>query len=134
MIDLHTHTNYSDGTYTVKGLLTEAEKAGVTMLSITDHDKVDAYIEMKDFNVKEYYTGKIMIGTEFSMAHGGKRMELLGYDFDIDKVKPWLDRMYDKDKLLRDNVVEFNEIYEMCKEKGIKITHRIAPMGLIFCF
>ena len=41
MIDLHTHTIYSDGTYTTKELLKEAEKAGVTLLSITDHDKVN---------------------------------------------------------------------------------------------
>ena len=125
MIDLHTHTKYSDGTYSVKELLEEAEKIGVTLLSITDHDKVDAYIEIKNFDVKKYYTGKIMIGTEFSAAHDGKRMELLGYGFDIDKVKPWLDKNYDKQKLINDNIMEFNEIYEMCKEKGITVTENL---------
>lgn len=125
MVDLHTHTSYSDGTYTVKELLKEAEKTGVTMLSITDHDKVDAHLEMKEFNVKEYYTGKIIVGTEFSMAYEGKRMELLGYGFDISKVKPWLDKNYSKEKLLNDNVMEFNEIYNICIEKGVKVTENL---------
>lgn len=122
MIDLHTHTKYSDGTYTVKELLKEAEKIGVTLLSITDHDKVDAYIEMENFDVKEYYTGKILTGTEFSMAYEGKRMELLGYGFDISKVKSWLDEKYNKEKILNDNIMEFNELYDICINKGLKMT------------
>lgn len=125
MIDLHTHTSYSDGTYTVKELLKEAEKTGVTLLSITDHDKVAAYLEMKEFDVKEYYTGRIIVGTEFSMAYEGKRMELLGYGFDISKIKPWLDRNYAKEKILKDNVMEFNEIYDICINKGLKMTDNL---------
>jgi len=131
MIDLHTHTTYSDGTYSVKELLTEAEKTGVTILSITDHDKVDSYVEMEKFDIKKYYTGKLIIGTEFSVAHEGKRIELLGYGFDINKVKPWLDREFDKKKLLEDNIIEFNEIYDMCVEKGIRVSKNIEydPTG-----
>ena len=125
MIDLHTHTKYSDGTFSLKELLKEAEKAGITMLSITDHDKVEAYIEMKEIDVKKYYTGKVMIGTEFSVAHDGKRMELLGYGFNIEKIKPWLDKMFAKEKLIKDNIIEFNEIYDMCIEKGIKVSENI---------
>lgn len=125
MIDLHTHTNYSDGTYTVKELLKEAEKTGVTILSITDHDKVDAHLEMKEFNIKEYYTGKVVVGTEFSMAYHGKRMELLGYGFDMSKVKLWLDKNYAKEKILKDNLMEFNEIYDICIAKGLKMTDNL---------
>jgi len=125
MIDLHTHTSYSDGTYTVKELLQEAEKTGVTILSITDHDRVEAYIEMKKFNVKEYYTGKIVTGCEFSAFHDGKRMELLGYGFDFSKVKPWLDKNFNKQKMIDDNILEFNEIYDICKAKGLKVTDNL---------
>ena len=125
MIDLHTHTNYSDGTYTVEELLKEAQKAGVTLLSITDHDKVDAHLDIAKMNVKEYYTGKIIVGCEFSMAYEGKRMELLGYGFDISKVKPWLDKNYDKRKILNDNLMEFNEIYDICIKKGLKMTKNL---------
>lgn len=125
MIDLHTHTSYSDGTYSVKELLYEAEKTGVTLLSITDHDKVDAHIEMSTFDVNKYYTGSIIIGCEFSAFHDGKRMELLGYGFDISKVKPWLDKNFNKEKILNDNIMEFKEIYEICKQKGLKVTENL---------
>ena len=46
MIDLHTHTTYSDGTWDLKKILKEAEKSGITILSITDHDTVDVYSDV----------------------------------------------------------------------------------------
>jgi len=125
MIDLHTHTNFSDGTYSVKELLKEAQNTGVTLLSITDHDKVNAYIEMEELDVEKYYTGNIIVGTEFSASYDGKRIELLGYGFDKEKVKPWLDKNYNKEKMLKDNIFEFNEIYNICKEKGLKMTDNL---------
>ena len=47
MIDLHTHTKYSDGTWDVKNLLENAQKTGVEILAITDHDTVKAHLELK---------------------------------------------------------------------------------------
>ncbi|MCZ2156154.1 MAG: PHP domain-containing protein [Bryobacterales bacterium] len=38
MIDLHTHTNASDGSSTQRELLDAAVRAGITLLAITDHD------------------------------------------------------------------------------------------------
>jgi len=42
MIDLHTHTTASDGRYSPSELVTRAAAAGVTVLSVTDHDTVEA--------------------------------------------------------------------------------------------
>jgi 3',5'-nucleoside bisphosphate phosphatase len=42
MIDLHTHTTASDGRCTPAELVARAQAAGVTVLSVTDHDTVDA--------------------------------------------------------------------------------------------
>lgn len=39
--DFHTHTVYSDGTLTPEQLVREAHKAGLTTLSVTDHDITD---------------------------------------------------------------------------------------------
>ena len=47
MIDLHTHTNYSDGTWDTKRLLEEAEKTKLEVLAITDHDTLDAHFELE---------------------------------------------------------------------------------------
>jgi len=42
VIDLHTHTTASDGRCTPAELVARASAAGVTVLSVTDHDTVDA--------------------------------------------------------------------------------------------
>ena len=42
-IDLHSHTDQSDGSLSPQMLIELAEKNGVQMLSITDHDTVSAY-------------------------------------------------------------------------------------------
>jgi len=42
MIDLHTHTTASDGRCTPQELVSHAAAAGVTVLSVTDHDTADA--------------------------------------------------------------------------------------------
>ncbi|MBY0502573.1 MAG: PHP domain-containing protein [Bryobacteraceae bacterium] len=43
MIDLHTHTNYSDGTDAPAALVALAQDAGLRALAITDHDTLDGY-------------------------------------------------------------------------------------------
>jgi len=48
MIDLHTHIKYSDGTWNLKELLAEAQKSNIEILSITDHDSVESYYELKE--------------------------------------------------------------------------------------
>lgn len=55
MIDLHIHTTYSDGTDSVKEVLTKAEKLGLKAIAITDHENCDAYKEMNDFDTTEYF-------------------------------------------------------------------------------
>ena len=52
MIDLHTHTTYSDGSFTPEEVLEEAEKKEVTILSITDHNTMDAYKELTNKKVR----------------------------------------------------------------------------------
>jgi predicted metal-dependent phosphoesterase TrpH len=41
MIDLHTHTNASDGSYSLEELLRMAERAGLSAMAVTDHDTVE---------------------------------------------------------------------------------------------
>ena len=38
MYDLHTHSNFSDGTLPPEKLIEEAKKAGLTLMALTDHD------------------------------------------------------------------------------------------------
>ncbi len=47
MIDLHAHTNHSDGLDSPAELVANAQKAGVRVLAITDHDTVSGWDEAR---------------------------------------------------------------------------------------
>lgn len=42
-IDLHIHSNYSDGVLSVFQIIDEAVKNKVQIISITDHDSIKGY-------------------------------------------------------------------------------------------
>ena len=46
--DLHTHTTYSDGTFTVEELLKRAKYIGLKGIAITDHDTMEGISEGKE--------------------------------------------------------------------------------------
>ena len=48
MIDLHTHTNKSDGTDSPRELVNKAIVQGLTVLGITDHDTTSSWQEATD--------------------------------------------------------------------------------------
>lgn len=81
-IDLHIHTNKSDGVLNPKEAIDEAVKNKVNMISICDHDTIDAYtldlIEYaKENNIKLIY------GVEISTKYKGYGYHVLGYNIDI---------------------------------------------------
>ena len=48
MIDLHTHTNFSDGTDSPAQLINKALAAGISVIGLTDHDSVSGWQEAID--------------------------------------------------------------------------------------
>jgi PHP C-terminal domain protein len=136
MIDLHTHTNYSDGTWNLKKLLEEAEKANIEVLSITDHNTVNGYKELEKINVKEIFKGNIMTGVEFSTVFDGVMFHLLAYDFELKKLNKFIFDNYENKKLNLKK--EFNYMIESCKKNNIKIgtleyeEHKGWPIDIIF--
>lgn len=88
MIDLHIHTNHSDGTDTVKQLLENAEQQQLEIISITDHDTVDAYYEIeKNPELLNKFSGKLLVGVELKAIYNKNNIEILGYGFDYKKLK-----------------------------------------------
>ena len=55
MIDLHVHTVNSDGDFTTLETLVEAEKQGIEILSITDHNNINAYEDLKKLPVNKLW-------------------------------------------------------------------------------
>ncbi len=127
MIDLHTHTNYSDGTWDLIKLLLEADKAGVEVLSITDHDTLKAYEELENISYKSLFKGKILPGVELSAVYNGIKFELLAYGFDVDKLKEWIIDTYKDGKL--DLNKEFDYMYNNCKKHNLQIENLSYDMS-----
>lgn len=86
MVDLHLHTNYSDGTDTLKELLVNAEDNKLEVISITDHDTIDAYFELENPNIRSIFSGKIIPGVELKTFYNGIPMEILGYGIDYKRI------------------------------------------------
>ncbi len=91
MTDLHCHSTYSDGTLTPAELLKLAEDTGLTLFSITDHDRIGAYEDLKDPAVRALFSGKVITGTELTAILRGQTVEILGYGYDPEKLAPFIE-------------------------------------------
>ena len=121
MIDLHTHTTYSDGTDDVITLLKNAEKSRLEVLSITDHVTCKAYEELKHIDIKQYYTGKIIKGCELYSTIEGQTIELLAYNMNTDIFNELLPTMYCSET--KDNKWQAKKLLQICKDIGIYIDY-----------
>lgn len=121
MIDLHTHTTYSDGTWDVKTLLKNAKENGVELLAITDHDTVKAHLELKENDYSNYFNGKIIPGAEFNCVFNNARIELLGYNFDVEKMNDWIEKIYNVEKKVPNLMEEFHLLMNACHKNKIKV-------------
>lgn len=79
-IDLHVHSNYSDGELSPDELLKKAYKKNINVISITDHDSVDGIK-----NIKKDYNNlvKVIPGIELSAKSSRGIMHILGYNINI---------------------------------------------------
>ena len=121
MIDLHIHTNYSDGTDTLIDVLKKAEEKKLEYISITDHNTCMAYSELSSINTKDYYSGKIISGIELNTKILGIPIEVLGYGIDTKKIEPVLSKTYLSST--ERNKLEVKRLYEKCLESGVKLSN-----------
>ena len=77
MIDLHSHTNESDGTCSPAELIEEAARAGVRILGVTDHDTFRGFD--KAVPVAQERGIELVCGIELSTKLHGQSVHLLGY-------------------------------------------------------
>lgn len=80
MIDLHSHTSESDGTYSPKELVTAAHHLGLDALAITDHDTFSGFEQARPH--ADAVGLNLLCGIEVSTALGNpktKTVHVLGY-------------------------------------------------------
>ena len=125
-IDLHMHTQYSDGEYTVETVLRKCEEAGLSIISITDHDSVEAYKEIeKNSKIREIFSGRIIEGTELSFNKDGHLFDVLGYGIDYKKMQKILDNRMNESARKKKQEILLEEFKEVCRKKGIKFDNSI---------
>jgi len=81
LIDLHTHTTQSDGRCTPQDLVARAVSAGVTVLSVTDHDTVAACEEVAASCAAAHV--EFVPGIEITAVRGGGDVHVLGYFMEV---------------------------------------------------
>lgn len=83
IIDLHIHTNISDGTLSPKQVIDEAKKNDVSIIAIADHDTIEAYND----ELFEYAKSKnitLIKAVEISTKTNKTGIHVLGYNFDLE--------------------------------------------------
>ena len=81
LIDLHTHTCYSDGEQTPNELVEKADNEGLDTIAITDHDTL---LGVQNMTIpKDERNVNVINGIEISIKVPKGRMHILGEDIDI---------------------------------------------------
>lgn len=116
LIDLHIHTNISDGALTPKEIIDEAQKNGVGIIAIADHDTIEAYSkELYDY--AESKNIKVINAVEISTKIDKAGIHVLGYNFDINN-----NELKEKLYLLRNSRhIYLKDVSLKLKEIGYKL-------------
>ena len=92
LIDLHIHSNLSDGELSPKEIIYRAINNGVSVIAIADHDTTLAYND-ELFNYAKENNVKLITAVEISTKYNGIGIHVLGYSFDINN-KKFTDKLY----------------------------------------
>lgn len=79
-IDLHTHSNCSDGTDNPADLIAKAAQAGLDVVALTDHDTTVGWAPA--MAAADHHSIHLVRGIELSTRNQGKSEHLLAYGFD----------------------------------------------------
>jgi predicted metal-dependent phosphoesterase TrpH len=118
--DLHVHTTASDGRLTVPEIPARAREAGVSVVAVTDHDRVhpalDAPMEVRD-------GVRVVRGVELRVDTGERRVDLLGYGVDpTDALTAELERIQ------RDRARRAREMVDLLEaETGVRPDVSLGP-------
>ncbi len=119
MIDLHIHTNNSDGDKTVGQVLEMCEERKLEYISITDHNTCRAYESLEIKENSGIFKGKIITGCEFTTFFKGNLIEILGYNIDTKIINEWSKNYYSKEKENQSAKILFNRLLDVLDKLGV---------------
>ena len=113
-IDLHIHSNYSDGSNSISELAEIIKTAGLEVFALTDHDTVSGCDEMTEIVSQQNI--KFIKGVEFTCITNGIKCHILGFGCDVKNKKLLDEATYKTKEMLRyaqskTNDVNFDNSY-----------------------
>ncbi len=137
-VDLHMHTNHSDGVYSPSEIVNKAKEAGLEAISISDHDSINGIEEA--IETGNSIGVEVIPGVEISSEYNGKEVHILGYFINIKdpEFKRYLqffreERVKRAERILEklDNLglhLTFDDVMEVAKNSAIGRPHIAKAM------
>ena len=113
-VDLHCHTNVSDGTLSPAELIRLAAERNINMLSITDHDSIQAYETARPSNADL----RLIPGIEFSSYWNKFGVHIVGLNLDLSSAA------------IQQGVAQQSQARE---DRGEKIAEKLRRLGFDDC-
>ena len=132
LVDLHTHTVFSDGTFTPTETVELAVERGLIALSISDHDSTEGLTEA--FEAADGTDLELVPGVEFSTVRDGHGMHVLAYwaegdvEFQEELARLRDDRFWRGQEMVKKlnelgHAVSFDRVQEIAKGKNVVRPH-----------
>ncbi len=118
MIDLHVHSDHSDGTLSPEELVTLAVQTGLSAFALTDHDTISGIEKAKRAAARAASGITVISGTEISAAYRQRDIHILGLF--IDETNPVLIQALEEAVDARDRRNE--RMAERFRSLGIPLT------------
>ena len=112
-VDLHVHSDHSDGTYSVKELVAYAKEKGLKAIALTDHDTVSGVEEAVTEGRKK---GVMVIpGIEISAGYNNGELHILGLNIDY------------KSEVFSDFIIECRNSRE---QRNRRVAEKLCELGM----
>jgi predicted metal-dependent phosphoesterase TrpH len=113
-IDLHIHTNYSDGKLSPEELMRLAHENHYSYISITDHDTFAGYLQAR--KLLKNYALELIPGVEISTILENTEVHLLAYYFDTENTE-------------LNNLLQ--QVYESRYGRAIEMVQRLKDLDMV---
>lgn len=143
-IDLHIHTNHSDGAYSPIEIIDKAYEANLGIISITDHDSINGIKEATIYGKEKGI--EVIPGLELSTDIEDKEVHLLAYfiDYENEELLKYLkffreERLYRAKRIIQKlrNLglpITLDDVLEHAKNSAIgrpHIAYTLVDLGII---
>lgn len=131
MIDLHTHSYFSDGSDSPEQLVQKAHNMGLYALALTDHDVVDGCPELLAAG-KKFNDARVIMGSELGVDHPAG-MEIIALN--IKDLAPYQERQRQlieiRNNANRERIAKLNECGFAISWQDVAFDENGAPRKLV---